>query len=297
VAIDIGRIGIWAGVLDAHPTRDVQAACRELEALGYPTLWIPEAVGRDPFVAAGTLLAATDRLNLATGIANIYARDPMTTVACQRTLAEAYPGRFLLGLGVSHHHLVERLRKHDYSKPRAYMQAYLRAMDEAMFAAVGPTEDPGRVIAALGPRMLETAAAQASGAHPYLTTPEHTARARATMGPDALLAPEQMVVLETDPGAARAIARQGLAVYLRAPNYQRNLRTLGFDDADWADPKAASDRLVDGLVAWGSAERVRDRVAEHHAAGADHVCVQVLRADVAIPVAEWRELAGVLLAD
>ena len=297
MAIDIGRIGIWAGVLDAHPTRDVQAACRELEALGYPTLWIPEAVGRDPFVAAGTLLAATDRLSLATGIANIYARDPMTTVACQRTLAEAYPGRFLLGLGVSHHHLVERLRKHDYSKPRAYMQAYLRAMDEAMFAAVGPTEDPGRVIAALGPRMLETAAAQASGAHPYLTTPEHTARARTTMGPDALLAPEQMVVLETDPGAARAIARQGLAVYLRAPNYQRNLRTLGFDDADWADPKAASDRLVDGLVAWGSAERVRDRVAEHHAAGADHVCVQVLRADVAIPVAEWRELAGVLLAD
>jgi len=296
VAIDIGRIGIWAGVLDAHPTRDVQAACRELETMGYPTLWIPEAVGRDPFVAAATLLAATDRLRLATGIANIYARDPMTTVACQRTLAEAYPGRFLLGLGVSHHHLVERLRKHDYSKPLAHMQSYLRAMDEAMFAAVGPDADPGRVIAALGPRMLETAAAQADGAHPYLTTPEHTARARAIMGPDALLAPEQMVVLETDPEVARAIARQGLAVYLRAPNYQRNLRTLGFDDADWADPKAASDRLVDGLVAWGSAEAVRDRVAEHHAAGADHVCVQVLRADMAIPMTEWRELAGVLLA-
>lgn len=297
MAIDIGRIGIWSGVLDAHPTRDVQAACRELEAMGYPTLWVPEAVGRDPFVAAGTLLAATERLRLATGIANIYARDPMTTVACQRTLAEAYPGRFLLGLGVSHHHLVERLRKHDYSKPLAYMQAYLRAMDEAMFAAVGPSEDPGRVIAALGPRMLETAAAQASGAHPYLTTPEHTARARATMGPDSLLAPEQMVVLESDPDTARAIARQGLAVYLRAPNYQRNLRTLGFDDADWADPKAASDRLVDGLVAWGGPEAVAERVAEHHAAGADHVCVQVLRADMTLPVAEWRSLAEVLLAD
>lgn len=295
MAIDIGRIGIWSGVLDAHPTREVQAACRELEAMGFPTLWIPEAVGRDPFVAAGTLLAATERLRLATGIANIYARDPMTTVACQRTLAEAYPDRFLLGLGVSHHHLVERLRKHDYSKPLAYMQDYLRAMDEAMFAAVGPSADPGRVIAALGPRMLETAAAQASGAHPYLTTPEHTARARATMGPDALLAPEQMVVLETDADAARAIARQGLAVYLRAPNYQRNLRTLGFDDSDWADPKAASDRLVDGLVAWGSPEQVRDRVAEHHAAGADHVCVQVLRSDLVIPVAEWRVLAEVLL--
>lgn len=297
MAIDIGRIGIWSGVLDAHPTRDVQAACRELEAMGIPTLWVPEAVGRDPFVAAGTLLAATERLRLATGIANIYARDPMTTVACQRTLAEAYPGRFLLGLGVSHHHLVERLRKHDYSKPLAYMQAYLQAMDEAMFAAVGPSEDPGRVIAALGPRMLETAAAQASGAHPYLTTPEHTARARATMGPDPLLAPEQMVVLESDPDTARAIARQGLAVYLRAPNYQRNLRTLGFDDADWADPKAASDRLVDGLVAWGGPEAVAERVAEHHAAGADHVCVQVLRADMELPVAEWRSLAEVLLAD
>ena len=297
MAIDIGRIGIWSGVLDAHPTRDVQAACRELEAMGFPTLWVPEAVGRDPFVAAGTLLAATERLRLATGIANIYARDPMTTVACQRTLAEAYPGRFLLGLGVSHHHLVERLRKHDYSKPLAYMQAYLQAMDEAMFAAVGPSEDPGRVIAALGPRMLETAAAQASGAHPYLTTPEHTARARATMGPDSLLAPEQMVVLESDPDTARAIARQGLAVYLRAPNYQRNLRTLGFDDADWADPKAASDRLVDGLVAWGGPEAVAERVAEHHAAGADHVCVQVLRADMELPVAEWRSLAEVLLAD
>lgn len=295
MTIDIGRIGVWTGVFDAHPTRDVQAACRELEAMGYPTLWLPEAVGRDPFVAAGTCLAATERLRLATGIANIYARDPMTTVACQRTLAEAYPQRFLLGLGVSHHHLVERLRKHDYSKPLAYMQAYLRAMDEAMFAAVGPTEDPGRVIAALGPRMLETAAAQASGAHPYLTTPEHTARARATMGPAALLAPEQMVVLETDADVARAIARQGLAVYLRAPNYQRNLRSLGFDDSDWADPKAASDRLVDGLVAWGGPERVAERVAAHHAAGADHVCVQVLRADMALPVAEWGALAEVLL--
>ena len=295
MAIDIGRFGIWSGVLDAHPTRDVQAACVELEAMGFPTLWIPEAVGRDPFVAAGTCLAATDTLRLATGIANIYARDPMTTVACQRTLAEAYPGRFLLGLGVSHHHLVERLRKHDYSKPLSYMQDYLRAMDEAMFAAVGPKEDPGRVIAALGPRMLETAAAQASGAHPYLTTPEHTARARTTMGEGPLLAPEQMVVLDAEPTTARATARQGLAVYLRAPNYQRNLRTLGFDDDDWADPKQPSDRLVDALVAWGTPERIRDRVAEHHAAGADHVCVQVLRPDMDLPLAEWRILAETLL--
>ena len=295
MTVDIGAVGIWTGVFDAHPSTEVRAACVELEALGFPTLWLPEAVGRDPFVAAATCLAATESLRLATGIANIYARDPMTMAACQRTLAEAYPDRFLLGLGVSHHHLVERLRKHDYSKPRSYMQQYLRAMDESMFAAVGPASDPGRVLAALGPKMLETAAAQASGAHPYFTTPEHTARARSIMGPDALLAPEQMVVLDSDPTTARAIARAGMAVYLRAPNYQQALRGLGFDDTDWADHKHASDRLVDAIVAWGTPETIRARVDEHRAAGADHVCVQVLRADDAIPLAEWRALAGVLL--
>lgn len=295
MTIDIGPIGIWSGIFDAHPADAVRAACREIEAFGYPTLWLPEAVGRDPFVAAATCLAATSELRLATGIANIYARDPMTMVACQRTLAEAFPERFLLGIGVSHHHLVERLRKHDYSKPLSYMRNYLAAMDEAMFAAVGPASDPGRVLAALGPKMLETAATRASGAHPYFTTPAHTAQARSIMGPDALLAPEQMVVVETDPAVARAIARAGMAVYLRAPNYQNALRSLGFDDGDWADPKQASDRLVDAIVAWGTPEEIGARVDEHRAAGADHVCVQVLRADADIPVAEWRQLAPVLV--
>ena len=295
MTVDVGRIGIWCGVFDAHPTADVQRACGELESLGYQTVWLPEAVGRDPFVAAATCLSATDELRLATGIANIYARDPMTMAACQMTLAEAYPGRFLLGIGVSHHHLVQRLRKHDYSKPLSYMQAYLTAMDEAMFQAVGPAEDPGRVLAALGDKMLATAATQASGAHPYFTTPEHTARAREVMGPDALLAPEQMVVLESDPATARAIARAGMAVYLRAPNYLRNLATLGFDESDWADHKAPSDRLVDAIVAWGTADQIRARVDEHRAAGADHVAVQVLRADLDLPLAEWRALADVLV--
>jgi probable F420-dependent oxidoreductase len=295
MVIDIGRTGIWCGAFDAHPSADVRRACAKIEALGYSALWLPEAVGRDPFVAAAAFLSATDVLRFATGIANIYTRDPMTMVACQRTLAEAYPGRFLLGLGVSHHHLVERLRKHDYSKPLSYMQRYLAEMDTAMFAAVNPDEDPGRVLAALGPKMLETAAAQASGAHPYFTTPAHTARARRILGPDALLAPEQMVVLETDPDSARAIARAGMAVYLRAPNYLRNLRTLGFDDIDWTDNANASDRLVDAIVAWGSADQIRARVDEHHAAGADHVCVQVLRADGQIPLEEWRVLADALI--
>jgi len=295
VTVDIGPIGIWCGVFDAHPTSEAQAACAELESLGYSTVWLPEAVGRDPFVAAATVLAATDQLRVATGIANIYARDPMTMVAGQKTLAEAFPERFLLGLGVSHHHLVERLRKHDYTRPLSYMRQYLDDMDAAMFAAVGPAEDPGRVLAALGPKMLETAATRASGAHPYFTTPEHTATARQIMGPDALLAPEQMVVLDADPSSARAVARQGMAVYLRAPNYLRNLVSLGFDDSDWADVKAPSDRLVDAMVAWGTADQIRARVDEHWAAGADHVCVQVLRPDLELPVDEWRALAAVLV--
>ena len=293
--IDIGRIGIWTGVLDAHPTAAAQEAARLVESLGFATLWIPEAVGRDPFVAAANYLAATSTLRLATGIANIYARDPMTTAACQKTLAEAYPGRFLLGLGVSHHHLVERLRKHDYSKPLAYMRQYLTDMDEALFMAVGPAQDPGRVIAALGPKMLETAAAQAGGAHPYFTTPEHTALARSTMGAGPLLAPEQMVVVETDPAAARAVARSGMAVYMRAPNYLNNLVRLGFGPDDWADPKQPSDRLVDAVVAWGSADTIAERVREHFDAGADHVCVQALRSDTAVPADEWRALAAALV--
>jgi probable F420-dependent oxidoreductase len=294
MTIDIGRVGIWTGVLDAHPSTVARDAAQEIESLGYTTLWVPEAVGREPFVASAVLLAATTRLKLATGIANIYARDPMTTVGAQKTLAEAFPGRFLLGLGVSHAHLVQHLRKHEYSKPLSYMKAYLEAMDGAMFAAAAPAEDPGRVIAALGPKMLEVAATQANGAHPYFTTPEHTATARQVMGPDALLAPEQMVVLDTDPSSAREVARAGMSVYLRAPNYVNNLRRLGFGDEDWADHKNPSDRLVDAIVAWGDVDALAARVKAHHDAGADHVCVQVLRADRELPRTEWRELAPAL---
>jgi probable F420-dependent oxidoreductase len=245
---------------------------------------------------AANLLAGTERLRLATGIANIYARDAVTMAAGQNTLAEAYPGRFLLGLGVSHHHLVERVRKHAYEKPLAHMRQYLADMDAAIYLAVAPPEPPPRVLAALGPKMLETAAAQAHGAHPYFTTPAHTARARRILGSEPLLAPEQMVVLETDPDAARAIARAAMVMYLRAPNYQNNLIREGFDPADWADPAHASDRLVDAIVAWGSVDQINERIAAHFDAGADHVCLQVLRADRAIPLDEWRLLAAAVLA-
>ncbi|MFN0027892.1 MAG: LLM class F420-dependent oxidoreductase [Acidimicrobiales bacterium] len=291
----LGRVGVWTGALDGHPTRVAQDAARHLEALGYPSLWVPEAVGRDPFVSSANLLAATNTLALATGIANIYARDPMTTVACRNTLAEAYPDRFVLGLGVSHRHLVTNVRKHDYSRPLAYMKAYLADMDSAMFMAAKPAHEPATVLAALGPKMLELSATAAQGAHPYFTTPEHTALARQTMGPGPALAPEQMVVCSTDASEARRIARAGMAVYLRAPNYLNNLMRLGFDASDWADHNQASDRLVDAIVAWGSTEQIAARVKAHHDAGADHVCIQVLRADRELPLREWAELAPALL--
>jgi probable F420-dependent oxidoreductase len=293
--MELGRTGIWTAAFDAHPSADAQAAAVELEAMGYRTLWLNEATGRDPFVMAGLLLSATSTLTVALGIANVYARDAVTTAAAQKTLAEAYPGRFLLGLGVSSPVLVEKVRGHDYGKPLSYMKAYLEAMDKAPFNAVGAAEPPERVLAALGPKMLEVSATQADGAHPYLTTPEHTRTSREILGPDVLLAPEQMVVLESDPAVARAIGRASISFYLRAPGYLANLRRLGFTDDDWADPKQPSDRLVDGIVAWGGVDAAVARVQEHHDAGADHVAVQVLRGDRAIPVAEWRELAPALV--
>ncbi len=294
-SLDIGSVGIWYGGIDALPTPQAQEAAQLIEELGFGALWLGEAVGRDPFASAAVLASATERLVLATGIANIYARDPMTMAAGQKTLAEAFPERFLLGLGVSHGHLVAGVRKHDWSKPYSYMVEYLKRMDEALFMAVPPVNEPGRVLAALGPKMLELSATAANGAHPYFTTPDHTAVARSTMGPDALLAPEQMVVLSTDPAEARRIARAGMKIYLGLPNYYNNLARSGFDESDWSD--GGSDRLVDAIVAWGTEEQIAARVAEHHAAGADHVCVQVLTDDrTRMPADEWRRLAPALLA-
>jgi probable F420-dependent oxidoreductase len=291
--VDLGRVGIWYGSIDALATPDARRAAQVVEDLGFGALWVAEAVGRDPFVSSSILLGATSTLALATGIANIYARDPMTMVAGQKTLAEAFPNRFLLGLGVSHGHLVAGVRKHDYSKPYSYMVEYLDRMDKALFMARGPEGDPGRLLAALGPKMLSLAATRANGAHPYFTTPEHTAIARQAMGADALLAPEQMVVLSTDADEARRIARAGMKIYLGLPNYWNNLVRLGFTDDDRAD--GGSDRLVDAIVAWGTPDQIAERVAQHHAAGADHVCVQVLQDGSAMPEQQWRDLAKVLV--
>jgi probable F420-dependent oxidoreductase len=291
--IDIGRVGIWTGVLDTVASAEAQRLAGRIEELGFPTLWIPETIGRDPFITATLLLSATSTLKIATGIANIYARDALTMANTQRSLEEAFPGRFLLGLGVSHEHLVDRVRHHDYSKPYSAMVRYLDEMDGALFMAVGPAERPATVLAALGPKMLTLAGEKADGAHPYFVPVEHTAQARDILGPDPILAPEQMVVLETDRTKALEIARAGMAIYLRAPNYLNNLKRLGFTDDDFAD--AGSERLADAIVAMGTVDVVRDRVQAHFDAGASHVCMQVLSGDfTTVPEPAWKDLAAAL---
>ena len=294
MTIELGRVGLWAYQLDLVPAARARELAAEIEEIGYPTLWIPEMVGREPFVSSSLLLSATERLVMATGIASIYARDALCANSAWHTLTEAFPDRFLLGLGVSHQMMVEGLRGHDYSKPYSAMSAFLDGMDNGLYTASPSPVPPTRVLAALGPRMLRLAAERSAGAHPYFVPPEHTAFARETMGPGPLLCPEQAVVLETDPTRAREIARGHMAMYLQLPNYTNNLLRLGFTADDVAD--GGSDRLVDAIVAWGDEETIAARVRAHHDAGADHVCVQVVPAEgTAAPVAEWRRLAPVLL--
>ncbi len=293
--LPIGQVGIWTGQLDFSPADTVREAAAEIEELGYGALWTGEAVGREVLTAAGLLLAATTRIVVATGIANIWARDALAMAAGQRTLAEAHPGRFVLGIGVSHAPLLE-VRGQGYDKPYSFMQSYLEAMRRGAAAnrAVAPSGPAPIVLAALGPRMLDLAREAADGAHTFFVPPEHTATARERLGPGKLLAPEQVAVLETDPVAARELARRHTASYLRLPNYTANLRRLGFDGDDFA--AGGSDRLVDAIAVWGDEDAVRTRVRAHLDAGADHVAVQVLDRDRrGLPRAQWQRLAPALL--
>jgi probable F420-dependent oxidoreductase len=289
--MDIGRIGIWTFTLDLVPSARSVGLVDELDELGFGAVWVPEAVGREAFTNASLLLRGGTDITVATGIAGIYGRDAMTANAAHRTLTEAYPDRFLLGLGVSHQVMVEGVRKHDYTKPFSTMRTYLDAMDASMFFAAEPTVAPQRVLAALGPRMLGLARDRAAGAHTYFVPPEHTAVARAELGDGPILAVEQAVVFETDPERARAIARSHTKTYTSLPNYTNNLRRL---DPSWTDDdfaEAGSDRLVDTIVAWGTEETVVGRIQAQLDAGASHVCVQVLTDGVAPPVEEWHRLS------
>jgi probable F420-dependent oxidoreductase len=263
-------------MIGKSPAAEVRPAVARIEELGYGSVWDNDGPGsKEPFAMAAVVLAATDRVAVGTGIANLWSRDATTMAAAGVALADAFPGRFLQGIGVSHAPLVGG-RGHDYARPLATTRAYLDAMDEAARSLPTPEGRVVRVLAALRPKMLELSRDRADGAHTYFVPPEHTAQARHILGPDRLLIPEQAVVIETDPARAREIARAHMSAYLRLPNYVNNLRTLGFTDADFAD--GGSDRLADAIVAWGDPGTVAKRVHAHLEAGADHVAVQPLSA-------------------
>ncbi len=287
--MQLAGTGIWSAALRYGDRADASAAAAELESLGYTAVWIPD-VGGNLFQAVRELLEATDTLVVATGILNLWMHDPSETNARYGEFAEAFGPRFLVGIGASHAPLIDKGEPGRYRMPLTRVREYLDALD-AGDTPVPPSE---RVLAALGPKMLELSRDRAAGAHPYLVTPEHTAQARAILGQGPLLAPEQAVVLSTDPDEARERARTHLSGYLMLPNYRNNLLRLGFDEADVDG--GGSDRLVDTVVVWGDEEAIAARVAEHRTAGADHVCIQVLTGDVStFPLETWRRLAKVLV--
>ena len=284
--------GIWEMALRyGDPARAADSAA-EIEALGYTAVWIPDT-GGDLFGAMANLLGSTRSLTVASGILNIWMQDAAESARGYHQLVTDHGSRVLVGLGVSHAPLIDRvLDSGMFRKPLAKIAAYLDALDTAVPAL--PVED--RILAALGPKMLELARDRTAGAHPYLVSPEHTADARAVLGPGKLLAPEQGVVLESDPGRARQIARKNIVPYFQMPNYVNNWRRYGFTEADVTTP--GSDRLVDAIVAWGDETAVATRVQQHRDAGADHVCVQVLtdRDDLeTVPLEQWRRLAPALV--
>jgi probable F420-dependent oxidoreductase len=240
------------------------------------------------------LLDATKQMVVATGVANVWSRSPSATAAAQRLLADDSGGRFLLGLGVSHGPLVEALLGQAYERPLAKMVTFLDGLDDAFSTSPPPEHDPPRVLAALGPRMLRLAADRSWGAHTYLVPVDHTPVAREALGDGPMLLVEQAVVLSTDEGEAREVARRYLQTYLPLPNYTANLLRLGFGEDDLEG--GGSDKLVDAVVAWGDVEAVVERVKAHRDAGADHVCLQVLDRDAtAVPMDQWRALAEALV--
>lgn len=286
--MDLGRIGVFTLAFDNLPVAEVRTAVTELEELGYGAVWVPELVGREALTHASVLLAATERIVVANGIARIGDRTPRATAAGQRTLADGYPGRYLLGLGVGR-------PKADGPKPLDAMRAYLDEMDAVESSAPEPKEKPARVLAAYGPAMMRLAAERAAGAHTYLVTVEHTAGARGILGLGPILAVEQAVVLERDPNEARRVARDHLGYYLKTPQNLAKLRRLGYSEEDFGG--GGSDRLADALVVWGGIDQIAARIRAHVEAGADHVCIQVIGVEPGDAImSRWKLLAEALLS-
>ena len=266
--------GVFA-LTDSMTAAQLTALVKKVDKLGYSAFWFPEAFGRDPFTLAAHILTVTDKLVVGTGIANVWKREPITMIDAARTLAEMFPNRFILGLGVSHGPMMAQLGI-KYEKPVAFMRDYLAKMKAAPYTAPKPAADPPMVIAALMPKMLELAGAETNGTFPVYVTPEQTARMRATLGPDKWICIQQVAILENDRAVALRTARAVLAFYLTLPNYLRSFKTMGFNDADFAE--GGSDRLIDALIVSGNEKAIRDRIAAHHRSGATHVCVTMVPA-------------------
>lgn len=283
----IGTIGIWSGELRSGNLANSCAAAAELDRLGFGALWVPGGIGGDILERMDSLVDATARTVVASAILNIWKHEPSSVGAWWAGQSAVRRDRLLLGLGVSHAPLIGA----DYSKPIGKMRGYIDALE-----AEGISPDH-LCVAAFGPQMLALSRDRTAGAHPYLVTPAHTTSARAILGADALLAPGQAVALETDPVKARAAARGALSVYLNFPNYLASWRNQGFSDADFTN--GGSDRLCDALVAWGNVDSIAARVREHLDAGADHVCIKLVRGapggEATHLIADWRTLAKALL--
>jgi probable F420-dependent oxidoreductase len=271
----LGRVGVWSGYLSSGEAGAARELAAEVEELGYGAIWYPEAFGKESLSLGALLLGWTQQIGVASGILNIWGRDATATANGAKTLEDAYPGRFVLGLGISHRHVVER-RGHDYRRPVETMRAYLDGVDAALHMGHEPAEPPPRLLAALAPRMLELAAERAGGSITYFVTPEHTAFARERLGPDAFLAVEQTVVLDDDPARARETARPFVAFYTGAENYRRMLLRLGWTEEELDQ---GTDKLIDEIVVHGDETAVAARVRAHFEAGANHVAVQALPND------------------
>jgi probable F420-dependent oxidoreductase len=286
--VPLGAIGLWTFAFRSLEEAELSDTLAEVESLGYGAIWFGGR-GESSFDLAHRLLAASSRLTVATGIVSIWALEPATAAGRSQALRDESAGRFLLGLGTSHPEFVNQQTPDAYRRPLSAMATFLDDLDR-----LDAGHQDARVLAALGPGMLRLSAERAAGAHPYFVPVEHTAAARAALGPGPLLAPELAVVLESDPAVARRAARAYMALYLQLSNYVRNLRRLGFTDDDVSGP---SDRLVDAIVAWGDEEAVARRVRAHLDAGADHVCIQVLEETGemgGVPLDAWRRLAPTL---
>ena len=281
----LGRIGIWSGELRFGDAAEGQKAMAELDELGFGAIWIPGGFGGDILDAVDRGLAATRKAVIATGIINIWKHEPAEIGSWWRGLSDDHKSRVMLGLGVSHGPMIGA----DYQKPLAKMASFIDGLDRE-----GIPWDH-MCIAALAPKMLQLAGERTAGTHPYLVTPAHSAISREAVGPDRMVAPEQHVILETDPVRARAIGREALKPYMQFPNYVNSWRRLGFDE----DDVTGSDRLIDEIIAWGGIKVIIDRVKQHHAAGADHVCLQVVTGEPGMggppPTSAWRTLAEALL--